>query len=167
MKTLIVFYSRTGTTKIVAEKLAKILHAAIEEVKDKKNRKGPIGYVGAGRDAMKKSLTRIETTKSKAEDYDLVIIGTPIWAWTISTPIRTYLTENKCRFKRLGFFCTMGSSDPKPIFREMAGIAKKPIAAMGLTAKHVLKENIEKEVNAFAKKLQKNNDHEKASGTHK
>ena len=54
MKTLVVLYSRTGTTKKVGEEIAAALKADVEEIIDTKKRSGPIGYVQAGRDAMKK-----------------------------------------------------------------------------------------------------------------
>lgn len=59
MKTLVVFYSRTGNTKKMAKILAKELHADIDEIVDLKNRKGILGYIFSGRDAMKQLKTKI------------------------------------------------------------------------------------------------------------
>src|SRR3989339_644824 len=95
MKTLIVYYSRTGTTKRVAEAIAEKLGADLEEIVDKKDRKGAMGYLTAGRDATLRRLTEIEPLKKRAEDYDLVIIGTPIWSWNMSVAVRAYLSLNK------------------------------------------------------------------------
>ncbi|MFH2027554.1 MAG: hypothetical protein ABIJ08_00305 [Nanoarchaeota archaeon] len=89
MKTLITYYSRTGTTRKVANEIAVQLGCDTDEIIDKTKRSGPLGYITSGRDAMKKSLTEIETKKDPSQ-YDLVIIGTPIWAWTMAPAIRTY-----------------------------------------------------------------------------
>ncbi|KKQ30010.1 MAG: Flavodoxin, FldA [Candidatus Shapirobacteria bacterium GW2011_GWF2_37_20] len=79
MKTLVVFYSRTGNTRRMGELIAQKLHADIDEIIDQKSRSGIIGWILSGRDAMKEYLTKITFTKNPA-DYDLVIVGTPIWA---------------------------------------------------------------------------------------
>ena len=91
-KILVVYYSRTGTTQKIAKEISGRLGADMEEVVDKKNRKGIIGWIRAGRDAGAKRLTEIEEPQRDPGLYGLVIIGTPIWNGTISTPIRTYIT---------------------------------------------------------------------------
>jgi flavodoxin len=48
MRTLVAYYSRTGNTKFVAEKIAKCLNAETCEVIDKKNRKGKLAFVICG-----------------------------------------------------------------------------------------------------------------------
>jgi len=58
MKALVVYYSRTGNTKFVAEKIAQELGADIEEVIDKKNRFGLINYLRAGGDALRRKKPR-------------------------------------------------------------------------------------------------------------
>jgi len=72
MKALVVYYSRTNSTKKIAESVAKCLKADIDEIIDKKSRSGPIGFLTGGRDAMQKKETAIEFEKSP-EKYDLVI----------------------------------------------------------------------------------------------
>ena len=79
MKILVTFYSRTGNTRKIGNEIAEKLKADADEVVDKKPRGGVKGYLFAGRDAMKKKLAEIEYRKDPAE-YDLVIIGIPVWA---------------------------------------------------------------------------------------
>ena len=64
MNTLVVYYSRTGKTKFVAEKVATKLKAEIEEVLDLKNRSGRIGFLKAGYDATRGNETKSEKLKS-------------------------------------------------------------------------------------------------------
>ncbi len=59
-KSLVVFYSRTGTTKRVAESISNLLKCDVEEIVDRKNRKGPLGYLKSESDAMSKKLTVIK-----------------------------------------------------------------------------------------------------------
>jgi flavodoxin len=57
MKILIVYYSRTGRTKKIAEKIQYRLNADIDEISDTKNRAGILGWLSAGRDAGSRRLT--------------------------------------------------------------------------------------------------------------
>jgi menaquinone-dependent protoporphyrinogen IX oxidase len=91
MKILVAYYSRTGTTKKVGDAIAEKFNADVEDIKDTVDRSGAKGYLVSGRDAMKRKLTKLEPIKFNPKEYDLVIIGTPIWAWNMSVPIRTYL----------------------------------------------------------------------------
>lgn len=138
MKILVVYYSRTGTTKKVGEEIAKILKADIEEIFDTVDRSGPIGWLYAGRDGMKRLLTKLKRPKLNPADYDLVIIGTPIWSFNMSAPVRTYLTAFKKKFRKVAFFCTMGGRGDENAFKEMEEVVgKAPIAQMSLTTKEV------------------------------
>ena len=152
MKTLIVYYSRTGTTKKVGENIANILKCDSEEIFDTKNRSGALGYIGSGRDAMLKKLTKLKFIQRNPNLYDLVIIGGPVWAFTVSAPVRTYITENK--FKNVAFFCTQGGRGAEKAFSEMEKLAgRKPKALLVLRTKEVLDENYLDKVKAFVEKI--------------
>jgi flavodoxin len=138
MKAVVVFYSRTGTTRKVAEIIGGMLKCHIEEIVDTKNRAGAWGYLVAGKDSAMKNLTVIQGVKRNPALYDVVIIGTPVWAWHMSPPVRTYIAQQKEKFKNLAFFCTMGGSGSKGTFGEMEALCgKKPLAVLALTAKEV------------------------------
>ena len=152
MKTLVVFYSRTGTTKKVGENIANILKCDSEEIFDTKNRNGAVGYMNAGRDAMLKRLTTLKKIQKNSELYDLVIIGTPVWGFTVSTPIRTYITENK--FKNVAFFCTQGGRGAEKAFSEMERLAgRKPKALLVLRTKEVLEGKYMDKINNFIENI--------------
>jgi len=154
MKALVVYYSRTGTTKIVAGAISEILKCDTEEIIDVKNRKGILGYLSAGKDAMRKALTEIQGVTKNPSKYDLVLIGTPIWAWTITPAIRTYLIQNKDHFRSVAFFCTMGSSGDEKSFKQMGEICgKEPVATLSLTTKGVKKADYIGKVEDFCEKL--------------
>ncbi|NLE00702.1 MAG: hypothetical protein GX640_12605 [Fibrobacter sp.] len=92
MKVLIAFYSKTGTTRKLAGMLGKELQADLEEIIDKKKRSGIIGWLISGRDGMKHIPTEIELVKNNPADYDIVLIGGPLWGFKGTAPAtRTYL----------------------------------------------------------------------------
>jgi flavodoxin len=106
MKTLVAYYLRTGNTKKVAEALAENLNADVESItSDTKDK-------GMGRLAMQAFLrvhAKIAQTTNDAASYDLVVVGSPVWADKMSSPIRTYLAKNKDKFSSVAFFCTHGN----------------------------------------------------------
>jgi len=138
-KILIVYYSRTGTTKRAAEMIGGEIRCSFEEIKDKKNRSGALGYLFGGRDAMNKTLTEIEHAQYSPANYDLVIIGTPVWAHTLPPAIRTYIEQNKNQFKKIALFCTMGSSGAMTTLKDMENLCgKTAVETISLKTKDVL-----------------------------
>ena len=135
MNAFVTYYSRTGNTEKVAEKLATLLKCASEEIHDTKSRKGFLGWLSAGKTATKKELTTLEKVSNDPASFDIVVIGTPMWNHTVSTPIRTYLTQYKDSFKKVAFFCTHQYTDDSP-FEEMASlVGKTPVATLILNSK--------------------------------
>lgn len=106
LKTLVVYYSRTGKTKFVAEKIASELKADIEEVVDLKNRNGRLGFLKAGYDATRGNETKISETQKSPSDYDRIVIGTPVWNSRPASAISTYLKRNDFAGKKVAVFCT-------------------------------------------------------------
>lgn len=150
-KALVVYYSRTGTTKKVAQQISNILGCDIEEIFDTKDRSGAFGYLMAGRDATKKSLTTISPITNNPGSYDIVVIGTPVWAFTMATPIRTYIQENKDKFKNVAFFCTQGGSGSDRTFKHMEELCgKTPLCQLELKTIEVVKNQFEDKTNSFA-----------------
>jgi len=154
MKALVVYYSRTGFTGKVADEISLRLGCESEEVLDLKDRSGAMGYLYAGRDAMKGALTELKPTVKNPLDYDIVIVGTPVWAWTLSAPIRTYLSANRGKFKGMAFFCTMGGSGADGTFKAMEDVCGlKPKATMVLKTAEVSVGGFRGKVDEFVKSL--------------
>ncbi|HNV93849.1 MAG: flavodoxin [Candidatus Methanofastidiosum methylothiophilum] len=151
MKTLVVYYSRSGNTKKIAEEISKNLKCENEEIIDSKNRKGALGWIIAAIDAHSKKLTTIKGTTKDPAKYDLVVIGTPIWAALMAPAVRVYINENKGKFKNVAFFCTYGGSGDAKAFGEMEDyIGITPISKLTITTKE-LKANYETKLKNFTK----------------
>lgn len=145
MRALEVFYSRTGNTKRIAEDISKTLNADIEELYDAKGRKGITGWLVSGMDARLKRKANLRKTEKDPSLYDLVILGTPTWANTLSTPIRSYIHQNSNSFQKVAFFVTSGLGSIKSamgIKKDMANLCgKEPIAFLSLGMKDIDKEH--------------------------
>ncbi len=136
MKTLVVYYSRSGNTKKIAEEISNKVKCDIEEIIDNKNRKGIIGWLISGRDAHSRKLTTISEINKDPSKYDVIAIGTPIWAGLMAPAVRTYINENKGKFKNVAFFCTCGSSGDVKAFGDMEDyIGITPLSKLVIIAK--------------------------------
>ena len=123
-RVLVVFHSRSGTTRRIARAIADSLEADVEEIIDLKARAGLFGYLGAGHDAIRRRCTPIGDLARDPAEYDLVIVGSPVWAGRMSSPVRSYLDRNRGKFKSAGFFCTCGGiNNDAALFADMAEIA--------------------------------------------
>jgi len=148
MRVLVVFYSKTGNTKRIAEEISKILNADIEELYATRDRKGITGFILSGMNARLKRKANLRKTEKDPSLYDLVILGTPTWANTMSTPIRTYIHHNSNSFEKVAFFVISGLGRVKSaigISKDMANLCgKKPVAFLSLGMKDIDKEHFHK-----------------------
>lgn len=110
-KTLVLYYSQTGTTQTVAEELQKQLGADIERIE------ATIPYDSdfqatierSGKERENGETPEINPLKVNLDDYDVIFIGYPIWFGTYATPIATLVKENAFEGKTIVPFCTFGS----------------------------------------------------------
>lgn len=157
MKSLVVFYSRTGNTKKVAETIAEQLDADMEKLIDMKKRAGIIGWLRSGWDAIREKTTDLRVTKYSPQEYELILLGTPVWANKITPALRTYILEKKDAFKRVAFFCTEGSSDADDVFSSLENLCEKqPISTKEILAKEVKKGLYKDKVGKFVQDIQNN-----------
>lgn len=139
---LIAYYSLTGRTERVAEEIVSKLKSDVEKIIDKKKRKGLFGFLFAGRDAFRERLTEIEKPSKDPSKYDLVILGTPVWAGNITPALRTYLNLFKGSFKKLAFFTTSGGRDYGKLSEKVANITGiKPMSYAGFSKKELHQKN--------------------------
>jgi flavodoxin len=150
-KILIAYYSRTGLTKKIADKLQEKLGCEVEEIISSKKRSGVVGYLFSGKEATQKKAAEIQPTLKNPADYDLVIIGTPIWSWNLSSPVRAYLMQNADRLKRVAVFCTMGGSGDKTAFSETEKICGyNLLASASFLSKEIVAGKFEAKLEKFA-----------------
>jgi len=112
VRTLIVYYSRTGTTRTLANALAAELTADVDEIRCERYRPGGLRYLRAGYDSVRGNLPPIELPAKNPSDYDLVLIGCPIWTSYPALPIRAYLDRAPELPARTAVFLTFGGHSP-------------------------------------------------------
>jgi flavodoxin len=154
-KTLVVFYSRSGTTRRIAQALSWALTCDLEEITEPKPRTGFLGYVRSLLEARRKCPSVIAPIKHDVSSYDLVVVGTPVWAWSLSSPVRAYLMATANHLPEVAFFCTLGGKGSQNTFAQMTAIVgKQPRAVCAITQGEVLAGRYLAPLSAFEKALQ-------------
>lgn len=134
MKILVVYYSLTGHTRRVAERLARLLDASALAITEPVSRKGMTGYLRSLFEAVAGRDAAIEPPPRDPAAYDLVIIGTPVWGWHLSSPVRALARQWGGRMPQVAFFATMGGSGSDRAFEELRRlVGRKPLAEVALT----------------------------------
>jgi flavodoxin len=139
VKILVVYYSRTGYTQRMAEAIGNACGADVERIRYDGARLGVWGYLRCGREALTKRAVDIEPAAKDPASYDLVVIGTPVWASNISSPVRAYLRRQKAKLRQVALFCTEGGSGGQKVLADMAELCgKQPMASLELTDREIV-----------------------------
>ena len=125
-KTLVLYYSLTGNTKMVAEEIATKLGADIEEIvcvnPYDTNFQACIQQCLQERE---QGITpEIMPVKADLAKYDVVFIGYPVWFGTYAPPVITFLANNDLSGKKVVPFCTFGSGGLESSVKDM--VAAQP-----------------------------------------
>jgi len=154
MKALVVFYSRSGNTRRLAEAIASAMEAPMEELRDQRSRAGAIGWLRAGLDAIRGAATVIAPTREDVTEYDLIIIGTPIWAGKMTPAARTYLLQERERLEKVAFFASCDSGNADAAFAEMRDlIEREPYATVAVSSAEVKDSGYTQQVGMFVHEL--------------
>ena len=131
-KTLVVYYSASGNTKDVAEKIAKITEADLFEIEPvEPYTDDDLDWTDddsrVSREHDDESLRDVElvsTTVDNWDSYDTVYIGYPIWWGIAAWPVDNFVKENDFTGKTVIPFCTAATSgigDSGNLLEEMTG----------------------------------------------
>jgi menaquinone-dependent protoporphyrinogen IX oxidase len=154
MRTLIIFYSRTGNTKKAADALAARMGADLAEIRCDRYRTGFLSYLTAGLDSLTGRLPAITLPPQSASDYDLVVIGGPLWTHHLASPILTFLRTDIHLPPKVALLVTRDVAPPESAFAEMQALLRNPaVAKLALTSGGIKRGTIGDEVQGFADKL--------------
>lgn len=92
MKTLVVYYSKSGNNQQIAEYVAKKEKADIEGIIDSVNRDG-FGMIKRIVETLFGFTPSIKPLKYNPRNYDRVIFCTPVWVGRLPSPSRTFITQ--------------------------------------------------------------------------
>jgi len=100
-------------------------------------------------------LPKVKPPKKDLSAYDMVVVGAPMWAFGLASPMRAFLCENRGRLpKKAGAFSTSGNPFGGRALRQMekySGI--KAAAKLHLREKEIKAGGWEKKAKEFADRL--------------
>ncbi len=154
MRTAIVYYSMHGNVRYVSEKVAKELGADLIELVPVKAYpdKGAMQFIWGGSAVTFKKKPELEPYTFNASDYDLVIIGTPVWASNFTPPLRTFFENNDLTGKKIAVIATSAGGDSAKCVEAVKAAAKADslAAVLSLTdPKDKPSDENEKQIAAF------------------
>lgn len=152
-KTLVLYYSETGTTKTVAQEIQQQLGADIESIE-------PVEpYSGNFQETMQRGQREMQSNEwpalkpltKKIADYDVVFLGYPIWFGTYANPIVTLVKEQDFAGKTLVPFCTFGSGGLNTSAEALKKALPKAKVAEGYGLRTARVSAVAKELDRFLK----------------
>ena len=161
MTTAIVYYSMSGNTKYVADKIAERIEADVIRIDPVKAYpdKGAKKFIWGGKSAVMGEKPALHPYEFNVEKYDRIILGTPVWASNFAPPIRTFIKENpNIHGKKLAVFtCFSGGGADKAIekMKKYIGIEKFEAELVLVDPKENMKAEDNEKIGVFCKRLKK------------
>lgn len=103
---LILYYSRTGNTRMACETLQKELNARLVEIKDLNDRSGSWGGLTGMLNTLFNMETGIEPEHPDLSGSSHIILASPLWAGKLTPAIRTLIARNRFDGKKVIIFTT-------------------------------------------------------------
>lgn len=96
---LVVYFSRRGYVKFVAQELAREKNAELFELTTRERTSGNAGFWQCGRFGMLRRPMPIEKLPENLETFEDVYVCFPVWVFTICAPVRDFLMTSKGKIK--------------------------------------------------------------------
>lgn len=110
MKTLVVYYSLGGNTRKIANLIQSKINADIAEIKLEQDYNGSYDeIVELGQEEVNSGyMPKIKQLTANLDDYDAIILGTPVWWYTFAPAMKSFLNTYNLANKNIYFFATNG-----------------------------------------------------------
>jgi flavodoxin len=126
MKSLVVYYSLTGKTKLVSQAIAEALSATLVEIKEIKPRKpGPFVYLTGGSAAFMNRGSKINPVDVDLKQYERIFIGSPMWSYRPAPAINSFIYQTNFEGRSIIPFFTMGGDNSKGALANMTAKIEK------------------------------------------
>ena len=112
MKTLVLYFSIDGHTEKVAELISKKINADVEKIiLRRKLPEGFFKYLIGGFWAISGKKPSIEPLKADLKSYDIIFLGTPVWATTYCPVFNSIFERYEIKGKKIAIFVTYASME--------------------------------------------------------
>jgi flavodoxin len=158
-KMLIIYYSFSGNTKYIAEKLREKTGGDVFEIETVKTYPSEYSALTeeAKRELQESDLPALKKNPPDMSSYDLILVGGPVWWYTVATPVMSFLRQADFAGKKVSAFCTHEGGIGKyfPHFKEQA---KNAVVLEGLDLykpRQARKGEVDKALDSWLGKLRK------------
>ena len=112
MNKLVIFYSYRGYTKLIAKAIAQAIGADTLELRTKQIMKMQdfLKNVGGKWKVIKGLKPDLQSLVRNPQNYDVIFIGTPVWAGSYASPFNTFFSTVKLDGKKIALFSCSGGS---------------------------------------------------------
>jgi menaquinone-dependent protoporphyrinogen IX oxidase len=132
MKSLVVYYSLTGKTRLAAQAIAETLNAPLVEIRETKPRKsGPSMYAIGGFEAKMNKGSKIDPIDVDLKQYEKIFIGSPIWNSRPVPAINSFIYQTNLEGRSIIPFFTMAGDNAE---KALANITAKIERSRGKVA---------------------------------
>jgi len=157
-KTLVVYYSLTGKTDVVAQALAKELDADVRRVEDVEKPSVTWWFIITGAiSAIRGAESEIKPIDTGFRGYDRVFVGSPIWGGSPSTPINAFIAKADFSGMEVIPFMTMGGDDASGALKKMSQRIEKKggkiVGAFALSSKNATNEALAAKTREMAQRF--------------
>ena len=124
MKTLIVYYSLEGNTQWAAEKLAERLNADTLRLVPRAAYpdRGFKKFLFGGKSAVMKETPELEPYEVDITQYEQVVLATPVWAGTLTPPLRTFIQREDLTGKQFALVASSMGGSPGKTFEHLKAL---------------------------------------------
>jgi len=149
MTTVVVYYSRFGTTRTIATALAQELGAQVREIKAVRD----CGFMGMGFRATFGIRMPIQPMNLDFAGVDRIVLCAPIWAGKPANPAQAFLREAKLEGKKLAVLFSTGGGGTGPALETIRKYVAGKKVQIGPAAAIVTRGKDEEKLRAEAKEL--------------
>ena len=154
-KTLVAYFSASGTTRKIAEMIAEVGDFSLYEITPKElYTNDDLNWMNKkSRSSMemsdKKIRPQITDTDAHIKEYDTIILGFPIWWYVAPTIVNTFLEKYDFSGKKIVLFATSGGSGFGNTVKELKPSAPGAEIVEGKLLNRANKQEIEKWVKSL------------------
>jgi len=111
MKSLVVYYSLTGKTKLVAQAIAGTLNATLVEITERRPIPIPFVYLSGGFRALTNRGSKINSIDVDPKQYERIFIGSPTWGSRPAPAVNSFIYQTNFEGQSVIPFFTMGGDN--------------------------------------------------------
>lgn len=151
---LIAYYSHSGNTERIACKIQEKTSGDIFKIESVKEY--PNNYKELVDLAQKEKLSNfhpeLKNKLDNIEKYEFIFLGTPVWWYTMASPVRTFIKEYNLENKTIIPFCTHGGGGEASTFTDFVNFLPKSNVLEGLSLYETPDNKTDEKIDEWIKK---------------